>query len=88
MFTPDGAKQNRGRQGLAMIKDGRFDTRGSRAPGIEGGPMIVQVTGMLAETGKRFFRHEFPAELARSADVVLDIDVDPRDAPEQKMIDF
>gem|GEM_PF-2426942 len=87
-FTPDGARHNTGRQGVAPIKDGHFDTRGSRAPGIEGGPMIVQVTGLLDATAKRQFQHKFATELARDGDVILDIDIDPRVAPEVKPIDF
>ena len=35
LFTPDGTHGHRGPQGLATIRDGRFDTAGSRAPDPE-----------------------------------------------------
>jgi len=66
LFTPDGTKKNAGPQGVAAIRDGRFDTSGSRAPGIAGGATIVRVTGALDRDGKRIVRHELTAELPRS----------------------
>jgi len=88
MFTPDGAKRNKGRQGLASILQGRFDTRGSRAPGIEGGPMVIQVSGQLDAEGTQHFLHTFNAELKHGADVELNIEVDPKTAPPRRTVDF
>lgn len=43
-FEPDAVKGNRGRQGFATIKDGRYDTReGGR--GTIGGAQVVQISG-------------------------------------------
>lgn len=65
LFTPDGTKRNAGPQGVATICDGRFDTSGSRAPGVGGGATIVRVVGVVGRDGKRVVRHEFAAELPR-----------------------
>lgn len=81
LFTPDGSKRNSGRQAIAPIKDGQFDTRGSRAPGIQGGPMVVIVTGRLDPAKDQYFQHTFTTEMAREAATVIDIAVDPREAP-------
>lgn len=88
LFTPDGRERNGGPQGLATIADGRIDTRGTRAPGIAGGPMIVQISGQLDAAGTRFVHHEFPWDFPRDSDSELEIDIDPRDAPERKAVDF
>lgn len=44
IFEPNPAKGNSGPQGHADIKDGKFDTRGSKK-GAAIGPMIVRITG-------------------------------------------
>ncbi|OWK39454.1 hypothetical protein [Fimbriiglobus ruber] len=44
VFEPDPAKGNRGPQGHADIKGGRFDTKLS-AKGVAVGPQIVRITG-------------------------------------------
>lgn len=44
IFEPDSAKGNRGPQGYADIKDGKFDTRSS-GKGVAAGPLIVRITG-------------------------------------------
>ncbi|QEL17957.1 hypothetical protein [Limnoglobus roseus] len=44
VFEPDPAKGNRGQQGHADIKDGRFDTRSS-GKGVAIGPQVVRITG-------------------------------------------
>jgi len=37
VLTPDGARGNSGPQGIAPISDGRYDTAGTRAPGVAPG---------------------------------------------------
>ena len=43
-FTPDSSQGNQGPQGIATIKDGKYNTRDSRF-GVVGGPYIVRVEG-------------------------------------------
>jgi hypothetical protein len=74
LFTPDGARRNGGPQGVALIRAGRFDTAGSRAPGVGGGATIVRVTGALDEAGRKVVRHEFTIDLARGdQEIVIEI---------------
>jgi hypothetical protein len=74
LFTPDGARRNGGPQGVAVIRNGRFDTAGSRAPGVGGGATTVRVTGALDEAGRKVVRHEFTIELARGdQEIVIEI---------------
>jgi hypothetical protein len=42
-FTPGTAKGNRGPQGFALIKDGRFDTRFEKSKGTVTGPHTVMI---------------------------------------------
>lgn len=65
LFTPDGRGGNRGPQGVATIRKGRFDTIGSRAPGVGGGATIVRVVGAIDPDGRRLVRHEFTVDLPR-----------------------
>lgn len=44
IFEPDPAKGNRGQQGHAEIKNGRFDTRSS-GKGVVPGAQVVRITG-------------------------------------------
>lgn len=44
VFEPDPAKGNRGPQGHAEIKDGKFDTRSSKKGAVVG-PLIVRIAG-------------------------------------------
>ena len=80
LFMPDDAKQNRGPQGLAIIKDGRYDTRGSRAPGVDGGAMVVEVTGYLDEKRSRMVSYQYQVELGHSPQMTLDIDIPAKKA--------
>jgi hypothetical protein len=73
LFTPDGAKGNSGAQGIADIKNGRYDTAGSRAPGIAGGPTIIRVTALSSE-GKLLAEHEVQLDLPKG-DTTHDIDI-------------
>jgi hypothetical protein len=84
IITPDGAKKNTGAQGIATIKDGTYDTQGSRAPGVGGGPMSAMVMGLLEADGSRFFEHTLPIDCSTSGDTVFDIEIAPGDAPERK----
>lgn len=88
LFTPDGSQGNTGPQGLATISEGRIDTRGTRAPGIAGGAMIVQISGQLDREGNRFVHHELRREFPRDAASELVIDIDPRDAPARAAVSF
>jgi len=80
LFLPDDSKQNSGPQGLAIIKDGRYDTKGSRAPGVDGGAMVIEVTGYLDEKRSRVFTYVFQAELGHSPQMTLNIDVPAKKA--------
>jgi hypothetical protein len=86
MFLPDDTKKNTGPQGLAIIKDGRYDTKGSRAPGVDGGAMLVEVTGYLDEKRTRVFSYQFQTELGRSPEMTLDIDVPTKKAPSAEAV--
>ena len=44
-FDPDVAKGNRGPQGFALIKDGRYDTAAEGCRGTSGGAMVVRIDG-------------------------------------------
>jgi hypothetical protein len=68
VFTPDGSKQNSGPQGIAQIRDGKFDTVGLDGKGIGGGPMVVKVTvhsGPLDKGGKFICEYEYTVDLPR-----------------------
>ena len=47
-FTPDGAQNNSGPQGIAMIRDGKYDTGASDSKGIAGGPTVIRARDRLA----------------------------------------
>lgn len=79
-FLPDDSKQNSGPQGLANIKDGRYDTKGSRAPGVDGGPMVIEVEGYLDEKRNQMVSYQYQAELGRSPEMTLDIDIPAKKA--------
>ena len=80
LLIPDGEKGNSGPEGLAIIKNGRFDTRGSRAPGVDEGPMVIEVTGFMDEKRSTMFTHSFKRDLDRSPDMTLDIEIDKKSA--------
>jgi hypothetical protein len=66
LFSPDGRRGNTGAQGIAIIKDGRFDTVGTRAPGTAGGPTVVRVTALETPGGGLIAEHEFTIELPQA----------------------
>lgn len=82
LFTPDGSQGNAGPQAVAEIRDGRFDTAGSRAAGTHGGPMVVRVTALKGSAGPLLAEHELlldlPAENCRRD---LDIPLPPGGTP-------
>jgi len=82
LFTPDGGKGNSGAQGIATIKDGKYDTAGTRAPGVAGGAMVVHVTALSDPDGKLLCEHEFNVDLPK-ADTARDIDI-PASAAKKK----
>ena len=65
VFTPDGAKQNSGPQGIAPIRDGKFDTDADDGKGFAGGPTVVRVNGMTGPGGKTLCEYEYEVELPR-----------------------
>jgi len=66
LFSPDGRQGNKGPQGIAIIKDGRYDTEGSRAPGASGGPTVVRVTALESPGGGLIAEHEFTIDLPQA----------------------
>jgi hypothetical protein len=65
VFTPDGAKKNSGPQGIANIRDGKYDTAAEGGKGIGGGPTIIRVTGFSGPGGKLLCEYEMEADLPR-----------------------
>src|SRR2546421_7447906 len=63
LFTPDGAKGNKGPQGIALIRDGQYDTGASGGKGIAGGPTVIHVTGFTGEGGKLLCEYEWSEDL-------------------------
>jgi hypothetical protein len=74
LLTPDAARKNSGPQGIAQIRDGRYDTGGADGKGYAGGPTIIRVTGFSGPGGKLLCEVEIPADLPR-ADATHNIDV-------------
>lgn len=74
LFTPDGSKGNKGPQGIAQIRDGKFDTGAEGGKGIAGGPTIIRLTGMTGQAGKTVCEYEWPMDLPK-ADGKQDLDV-------------
>ena len=79
LFTPDGAKQNSGPQGIAQIRNGKFDTAALDGKGIAGGPTVVRITGFAGPGGKLLCVTEIQIDLPR-ADSVQKFDVPAKDA--------
>jgi hypothetical protein len=74
LFTPDDAKKNSGPQGIANIRDGKFDTSAAGGKGYGGGPAVIRVTGLSGEGGKLLCEYETRVELPQS-DSTHDIEV-------------
>jgi hypothetical protein len=67
LFTPDGAKGNSGPQGIAPIRDGRYDTAAAGGKGIAGGPTVLKITGLTGPGGKLLCEYELRVDLPRAA---------------------
>jgi hypothetical protein len=74
LFTPDSGKGNSGPQGIATIQNGKYDTAGTRAPGVAGGATVVTVTALADNKGKLICEHQFNLDLPKS-DSTHNIDV-------------
>ena len=79
LFTPDAVQKNSGPQGIAVIRDGRYDTQFAGGKGMAGGPTVLRVNGMSGPGGKTLCEYEFTVDLPR-ADTTYDINV-PKKAP-------
>jgi hypothetical protein len=67
LFTPDGAMKNTGPQGIAQIRDGKYDTRAADGKGIGGGPTVIRVTGFTGPGGKLLCEYEMQVDLPRDS---------------------
>lgn len=85
LFTPDGAAGNSGPQGIANIRDGKYDTAWSEGKGIAGGPTVIRVTGFAKEGASPLCEVELKADLPR-ADGTHNIDVPAGKAPPPKTV--
>jgi hypothetical protein len=83
LITPDDAKKNAGAQGIAIIRDGKYDTSGSGGKGYGGGPAVIRVTGFGGEGGKLLCEYEFHVDLPQG-DATKDLDVPATGAPKAK----
>jgi hypothetical protein len=79
LFTPDGSKKNSGPQGIAHIRDGKYDTSASEGKGFGGGPTVVRITGFSGPGGKLLCEVEMQVDLPKG-DTPHDIDVPKKDA--------
>ena len=75
VFTPDTSAGNSGPQGVATIKDGKYDTAAPEGRGLAGGPTLIRVTGQGADQSL-MCEYEFRAELPKD-DSTLKIEVPP-----------
>jgi hypothetical protein len=82
LFTPDSGRGNSGPQGVAIINDGLYDTVGTRAPGVAGGPTVVQVAALADPSGKLLCEYQFNIDLPKS-DTTHRIDI-PASAAKKK----
>ena len=80
LITPDDEKKNSGAQGIAPIRDGKYDTSATGGKGYGGGPAVIRVTGLTGENGKLLCEYEYRTYLPRE-DATLDITVPPEGAP-------
>lgn len=65
IFTPDSSQGNSGPQGVAIIKDGKYDTAAPTGKGIGGGPTIIQVTGQAADNQQLICEFEEKVDLPK-----------------------
>jgi hypothetical protein len=86
LITPDGAKQNSGAQGIAPLRDGKYDTSASGGKGYGGGPAVIRVTGFDREGGKLLCEQEFEVDLP-AGDATHNIEV-PKAKPKSTTPDI
>lgn len=79
LFTPDAAQGNSGAQGIATISNGRYDTTGSRAPGVAAGPVVVRVTASADANGKLLAEYEFKMDIQKTENT-KDIEIPSKSA--------
>lgn len=84
LLTPDGTKGNFGPQGIAFIREGKYDTGVENGKGFAGGPTLIRVTGLTGPNGKLLCEHQIQADLPR-ADSTYNINV-PREVNKPKQI--
>jgi hypothetical protein len=84
LFTPDGGFGNSGPQGIATIRDGKFDTASEGGKGVAGGPTVVRVTGLDKQGGKLLCEFEYKADLPRADSTHNTQDPGPKGAPPPK----
>jgi hypothetical protein len=66
LFTPDGAAGNSGPQGIATIRDGKYDTSAPGGQGFGGGPAVIKVTVLEKEGGRWIVDYEYKANLPKA----------------------
>ena len=59
----DSAKGNKGPQGFANVRDGKYDTNSPDGKGIAGGPTVIRLTGFSAPGGKLICEYEYQVDL-------------------------
>src|SRR5688500_2760123 len=77
VFTPDGSKSNSGPQGIATIRDGKYDTA-AEGKGIAGGPTVVRILGLTAQGGTVLCEKDDIVKDLPREDSVQDFDVPPK----------
>lgn len=65
VFTPDGSKGNSGPQGVALIKNGKYDTRDKDGKGIAGGPTVILVRGLSGQGGQLICNYEMMVDFPK-----------------------
>ena len=83
-FDPDTSKQNRGPQGFALIKAGKFTTDSEYGRGVVGGPHHMRVGGFdgqgvneMQPYGQRLFPDHFESRDLPKQDCEIVIEIEP-----------
>ena len=83
LFTPDGAADNSGAQGIATIRNGKYDTSAEGGKGVGGGPTVVRVTALADEKASKLLcEYDYKVDLPKE-DSTLTIEV-PASAANKK----
>lgn len=64
VLTPDAARGSCGPQGIARISNGRYDTAGTRAPGVAPGPVVARITALAGQQGPLVAEYEVRFDVA------------------------